>query len=73
MIEHLIACTASAARSLPLVAHCDLCGSAIERTTLKGLCGRCAKGLESGKSSARIMVAESKSIAQRGQERRGVR
>jgi hypothetical protein len=45
--------------------NCDLCRRPIERTTLKGLCGHCAKLLESGKASARIVVQESKAIAAR--------
>ena len=38
--------------------------------TLKGLCYRCSCALESGKASARIIVSESKAMAQRAQERR---
>lgn len=52
---------------------CDLCNVALDRYTrgsLRGLCGHCSKQLESGKASARIIVSESKAMAQRAQERR---
>lgn len=48
--------------------HCDLCGAEYHANAggaLRGLCRNCGKLLESGKASARIVVAETKAMAQR--------